>query len=301
MIDGLDLVVRQTLVAAVPLLNSRIGFQPPNDVWRQRVGAGTGVWLNCALVDLREERHRRSTEIRIERDPMRRFQAPFLLRCHYLLSAWNSAKDSEAVAASIQEHALLGQVVATLVEGAPLTPSQVLLPVELATLPVDWREASFDTDVLPAEGFPKIAEFWGTMGRSAPWRPVVWLAVTVPVSPAPTLVDGIVTTLLTSLGQGVPVPDSSETLLGLGGLVLDATGLHAAAPIPVDDALVTVTDPAGRLQARSLTGPDGHFVLDGIPPGTYLVSARAAAHLPTPPLALTVPSPNPGPLEVQFT
>src|SRR6476661_8535482 len=127
MIDGVDLVLRQTLVTAIPSLSSRVGFQPPDDTWRQRVGAGTGVWLNCALVDLREDRHRRSTEVRVERDPLRRVFPPFLLRCHYLLSAWNSAKESQAVPAAMGEHALLGQVVAALLAVAPLTPASVLL------------------------------------------------------------------------------------------------------------------------------------------------------------------------------
>jgi hypothetical protein len=300
-IDGLDLVIRQTLVAEIPSLSTRLGFQPPDEAWRQqRVASGTGVWLNCALVDLREDRKHRSTEIRIEKDPLRRVQAPFLLRCHYLLSAWNSAKDSEAVPATLQEHALLGQVLAVLVERAPLTPSAVLTPAELATLPSLWREAAFDTEVLPPEGFPKIAEYWGTMGRTVPWRPVVWLEVTVPVAPEPTFPDGIVTTLITSTDLGRPAQDT-ETLLSLGGLVLDATAAHAGAPVPVGEALVILTDPAGRLVGRAFTGSDGRFVLEGVPPGTYRLAAKAAALPALVPQTITLPAPVDGPLELQFT
>src|SRR6476620_5035986 len=128
MIEGLDLLLRQTLVSAAPSLAQpgHLSFQPPNEAWRQRVESGLGLWLNCALVDLREDRHRRSTEVRVERNPLRRSQAPFLLRCHYLISAWNSATDSESVDATGAEHALLGKVVETLLEHAPLTPSAVL-------------------------------------------------------------------------------------------------------------------------------------------------------------------------------
>jgi hypothetical protein len=300
MIDSLDLVIRQTLVAEIPSLATRIGFQPPDDAWRQRVGAGTGVWLSCALVDLREDRHRRSNEIRIEHDPTRRVLSPYLLRCDYLLSAWNSAKDSSAVQATTAEHGLLGRVVRTLVERAPLTPAAVLVPAELAGLPSAWREDTFDTEVLPPEGFTKIPEFWGTMGRAAPWRPVVWLTVTVPVAPEPTLVDGTVTTIITSAGRGRPAQDA-ETLLGVGGLVLDATGAHAAAPVPVGEALVTLADPAGTLLGRALTDADGRFVLDGVPPGTYDLVARATALRPTAPLSVTLPAAAAGPLELQFT
>lgn len=295
MIDGVDLVLGQTLVAALPQLAGRVGFQPPDDGWRQRVGAGTGVWLNCALVDLREDRPRRPTGIRVRHDPPRRERPPFLLRCHYLISAWNSAKDSAAVAASVAEHALLGRVVATLAERGALTPADVLVPSELATLPAEWRESDLDTDLLPAEGFPKIAEFWGTLGRAVPWRPVVWLVVTVPVVPEPTAVDGVVTTLLTSLG---PV---GETLAAVGGRVEDAAGPQAGSPVPVPQALVTLTDSAGRLRARAISGADGSFVLDGVPPGDHLVTARAPGRAALPPVPVTVPAPTAGPIRLQFT
>jgi hypothetical protein len=300
MIDGLDLVIRQTLVAEIPLLSTRLGFQPPDEAWRQRVHSGTGVWLNCALVDLREDRKHRATGIRIEQDPLRREQPPFLMRCHYLLSAWNSAKDSEAVAATLQEHALLGQVVAILAERTCLTPSAVLTPAELATLPSLWQEAALDTQLLPPEGFPKIAEYWGTMGRHVPWRPVVWLEVTVPVAPEPTFPDGIVTTLITSTGFGRPAQDT-ETLVSFGGLVLDATPAHAGAPVPVGEALVTLTDPTGRLAGRAFTGSDGRFVLEGVSPGTYRLAARAATLPALIPQTVTLPAPVDGPLELQFT
>jgi hypothetical protein len=299
-IDKLDLVIRQTLVAEIPSLATRLGVQPPDEAWRSRVGSGTGIWLNCALVDLREDRKHRSTEIRIDPVSHRRVQAPFLLRCHYLLSAWNSAKDSEAVAATSQEHALLGQVVDKLVERAPLTPSTVLTPAELATLPELWREAAFDTEVLPPEGFPKIAEYWGTMGRTVPWRPVVWLEVTVPVAPEPMVAGGIVTTIITSTGRERPAQDA-ETLIAFGGLVLDATGANAGTPVPVDEALVTITDPAGHPLGRALTDSDGRFVLEGIPAGTYRLAVRAAALPLLAPQTVTLPAPVEGPLELQFT
>lgn len=299
MIDSLDLVIRHTLLADIPALAGRIGFQPPDDRWRQRVGAAPGIWLNCALVDLREDRKNRQSDFRVERDPLRRIHPHFLMRCHYLLSAWNSAKDSDAVAATEQEHGLLGRVVATLVERAPLEPASVLVPAELASLPAAWREISLDTDVLPAEGFPKIAEFWGTMGRSAPWRPVSWLVVTVPIASTPTPFDDVVTTVMTSLGQ--QPAGAWESFLSIGGLVLDGSGPHAGAPVPVDEAIVTASDTAGRPLARAFTSYDGRFVLDGLTAGTYRLTARAAALPPLAPVDVTLPAPAAGPFELQFT
>lgn len=292
MIDSLDLVLRQTITTAIPALVNRVGFQPPDEAWRQRVGAGAGIWLNCALVDLREDRVRRSTEFRIERDPLRRVHPPFLLRCHYLLSAWNSAKDSAAVAASMQEHALLGRVVAALVAESSLTPARVLLPAELLALPAAWRESTFDLDMLPPEGFAKIPEYWGTMGRSTPWRPVAWLAVTVPIVPEPTPIDGVVLTIVTNVGQR-GVPGASDDLLTIGGAVTDAAG-------PVADALVLLSGAGGHLVARAETGGDGRFVLDGVVPGDYTVTARAATHPAAVAAAVELPAAAGGELALTF-
>lgn len=311
MIDGLDLVLRQTILAALPSLTDKIGFQPPDEAWRQRVGAGTGVWLNCALIDLREDRHRRTTDIRVDRDPPRRVLPPFLLRCHYLLSAWNSAKESPAVPAAMGEHALLGQVIAALLEAGPLTPSAVLLPVELAALPVAWREGSLDTDLLPPEGFGKIAEFWGTMGRATAWRPVAWVAVTVPVEPAPTPIDGLVTTILTSavitstVITGAPLTATAgaipadHTLLTVGGVVRDVR--DPANPMAVGEAMVSLTDPAGHLRARALTGDDGRFVLDSVSPGDYAASVRSTGRPVLGPVPLTLPAATSAPVELTYT
>ncbi|GIE88164.1 Pvc16 family protein [Actinoplanes regularis] len=302
MIDRLDLVLRQVLLSGVPVPATQLSFQPPNQDWQQRVAGGVGLWLSCALVDLREDRHRRTTESRIEPDTLRRIRAPFRMRCHYLISAWNSAKDGTGtngaqIDATGAEHALLGSAVSTLLDNAPLTPAEILVPVDLATLPESWREASFDTEVLPPEGFPKLAEFWGNQGRTAGWRPSVWLAVTVPVTPSPIQLGGIVTHIVTGLGTET----FGETLIDLGGLVLDATGAHAAAPVPLMGALVTVTNPAGQLCARDISTADGHFVLSGLRPGDYRISARSASHAPLAPAPVTVPLAAPGPLELQFT
>jgi hypothetical protein len=138
------------------------------------------------------------------------------------------------------------------------------------------------------------------MGRHVPWRPVVWFEVTVPVAPEPTFPDGIVTTVITSMGRGRPAQDT-ETLLSLGGLVLDATRVPAEPAVPVGEALVTLTDAAGRLTSRAFTGSDGRFVLEGVSPGTYRLAARAAALPPLTLPAVTLPAPADGPLELQFT
>jgi hypothetical protein len=294
MIDSLELVISSTLVAAIPALATKIGFQPPDDKWRQTVDGDIGLFLNCALVDLREDRAHRSNAVWIERDPMRRVHAPFLLRCHYLLSAWNSAKGIDRSLAASQEHALLGRVAATLVQQAPLTPAAVLAPAALAGIPANWRDASFDTDVLPPEGFAKLPEFWGTMGRNAPWRPVVWLAVTVPIAPEPEPIDGIVTTIITSVGQPIP-SDEVETLLTVGGHARDVAGVGLAG------AIVAITDTVGRLRARVTTGADGGFVVDSLPAGTYDVAASTTSPARAGAVTVTLPAPVDTPVDLILT
>ncbi|MER6784313.1 Pvc16 family protein [Streptomyces sp. NPDC000658] len=222
MIDLVDLVLRQTLVARVPgLANAQVGFQPPDDTWRSQVGgAAQGVFLNCCLVDLRENRRlrqgsRESGPSVAAGAPSHR-RAPVQVRCLYLLSAWNGARDSPQVAATEQEHALLGAVIGALVAAGPLVPAAVLTPQQLARVPVPLQEGPLPVELLPADGFTKLAEFWGTMGRPAAWKPVVPVTVTVPVleaEPAAGRIVRSVTTRYGLLADGSPAGDPLEIRL----------------------------------------------------------------------------------------
>ena len=302
MIDGLDLVIRQTLVAEIPSLATRLGFQPPDEAWRQRVGAGTGVWLNCALVDLREDRHRRSTEIRVERNPLRRTHPPYLMRCHYLLSAWNSAKDSAAVPATEQEHAAAGAGGRGAGgagdryagDGAAARPS-------LRPCRPPGSEAAFDTDILPPEGFPKIAEFWGTMGRARPWRPGGLARRHRADRPRADQIDGVVTTLMTTLGRGQRPGGRPRPWSGVGGLVARRSGAHAASPVRSTRHSSSLADPAGRLRAARSPARTAGSSLDG------LRARQLPGHRPRRRTSAPRPGgrhraqPTQGPLQLQFT
>jgi hypothetical protein len=202
-IDTVDVVLRQILLAQVAGLdNAHIGFQPPDEDWRSHVGGSAqGVFLNCFLADLREDRRlrqgvREGGAPAAEGAVVHR-RTPVRVRCQYLLSAWNAARDSPQVAATEQEHALLGAVIAALVAADPLVPAAVLTPGQLEGVPEPLREGPLPVDLLPVDGFAKLAEFWGTMGRPAAWKPVVPVTVTVPVpepGPPPGDVVGSVTT-----------------------------------------------------------------------------------------------------------
>lgn len=306
MIDILDLIIRETLIAGVPgLTGARIGFQPPDDDWRQRVGASTGVWVNCALVDLREDRHMRQNirrrittgSVTVER------REPARIRCHYLITAWNAAKDSAQMPATEQEHTVLGAVLAVLLDADPMVASAVLTPEQLAKVPSTLRESELPVEVVPPEGFTKLAEFWGTVGRATSWRPAVYLIVTMPVPEPDRRIDGVVHTVLTSYAGGPPAGDDGSVgqLADVGGIVLDATGGPAAAPVPVPDADVVLEDPAGRESARARTDDDGRFVLVRIAPGEYLARVTASGLPPPAPQAVRIPGSPDALIELRFT
>ncbi|MYS85057.1 Pvc16 family protein [Embleya scabrispora] len=309
MIDILDLIIRETLVAGVPgLTSARIGFQPPDDDWRQRVGASTGVWVNCALVDLREDRHMRmNIRRRITSDAgIVERREPARIRCHYLITAWNAAKDSAQMPATEQEHTVLGAVLALLLDADPLVASAILTPEQLAKLPSTLREAELPVEVVPPEGFSKLAEFWGTVGRATSWRPAVYLIVTMPVPEPDRRLDGVVHTVLTSYdayeGGSTRASDGhGEQLADVGGLVLDATGGPAVPAVPVADADVVLVDPAGREVARVRSGDDGRFVLVGLRPGAYQARVTAAGLPPPAPGAVQVPGSPDALIELRFT
>jgi hypothetical protein len=210
-IDTVDLVLRQTLLARVSGLDStHIGFQPPDEDWRSHVGGSAqGVFLNCFLAELREDRRLRqgvrNGGVPAAEGAVVHRRTPVRVRCQYLMSAWNAARDSPQVAATEQEHALLGAVVAALVVADPLVPADVLTPQQLADVPEPLREGPLPVDLLPVDGFVKMAEFWGTMGRPAAWKPVVPVTVTVPVPDPGKPVGGLVRSVTTAYSL---LPDS---------------------------------------------------------------------------------------------
>ncbi|MGH3319496.1 MAG: MSCRAMM family protein [Streptosporangiaceae bacterium] len=57
----------------------------------------------------------------------------------------------------------------------------------------------------------------------------------------------------------------------LGGTVRSSTGK------PVDEALVTLIDAGGTVVGAAPTGPDGEYAFDGVPEGTYTLTAAGYA------------------------
>jgi hypothetical protein len=215
------------------------------------------------------------------------------MRLTYAISAWNAVADTVANAATEAEHDTLSFILQALLRAAPLNAARVLTPAQLTIVPPAMRDADLPTIVAPPDGFAKLAEFWSTMGKGRPLKPVVAVGITVTVTYPESVIDGIVLTIDTGLGD--------ERLVEVGGHVLDAMGANAAAPVPVGDASVLATTASGVTVAGVRTTGDGAFVLDGLRPGPYELQFAADGYPGPPPVAITLPQPSGGSIELLFT
>ncbi|MCG9967148.1 DUF4255 domain-containing protein [Pelotomaculum terephthalicicum JT] len=188
----------------------QIGFEPPDENWRKYVGGLQQRAVNIYLADLRENHGMRLNEglRQVRNGVVSQMPAPRWLDCHYLITAWDPVAPDIAhgVEPALTEHAILSAVSALLMdlETESLTPRQIYAP---DPLPVDFpqvlADAALPVIVLPGEGFPKLAEFWGTMGAGYRWKPAVYLIATLPVIRPEGPVGPPVTTLITNYGQKI--------------------------------------------------------------------------------------------------
>jgi hypothetical protein len=197
-IAQLDGLLRHLFMTRVNGLSAeeQVGFQPPDEEWRTAVRTSEQSRLNIYLADLRENRKLRSNERMrsLANGAASEEPAPARLDCHYLISAWSPAQQTPGIEPTVDEHALLYAVTAALVNSAPLNPARIYgeKPEAAQAWGAFW-EVDLPTQVLPAEGFPKLAEFWGVMGANNRWKPVVYLVVTLPVAAEAVVAGPLVT------------------------------------------------------------------------------------------------------------
>src|SRR6266545_7679787 len=224
MIKELDLTLRRVLAGVfTPGLvdeDKWIRFQPPDEKWRQYVSALNHPALNVYLVDLRENRVLRSNQrVRTYAAAGATDQpAPPRMNCHYLVSAWSPMPPVEQFDPTGEvEHELLYRAVHALMNAEPLVPAEVFATGSPpAGFPPEVAKSELPMVVLPTDGFPKYAEFWGTMGGEHPWKPVVYLTVTLPVMRTEQFAGPLVTTVTTGVRQS-GAPETGETWLEIGG------------------------------------------------------------------------------------
>jgi Pvc16 N-terminal domain/Carboxypeptidase regulatory-like domain len=307
MIDEVSKLLRHLFITQVPdlrvpgsagVLPQQVRFEPPDSAFAALangivVSTGTTTIkapvLNVYLVDLRENRKLRSNErIRSNGNGFAIDEpAPARMDCHFLITAWVPGDPAPNVEPTLDEQALLYEVLVALFQNAPLNSAQLSPP--LAGLPALIDGVDLPTTVTPVDGFQKLGEFWGTMGNRARWLPAVYLILTVPVAYREEITGPLVTTKSTAFD----LDNERETFIQIGGVVLDPAGAAVAG------AWVRLETPLGV--ALGVTGSDenGRFSFDGLAAGTYEVRVRAPQPLGETTETLTVPSPAGG-YEVQF-
>lgn len=291
MIDHLDNLLRHLFVSRIDeiVADTQVGFQPPDNDWRTHVSGLGGNALNVYLVGIAENLSLRSNERRrdFSNGLIREAPAPRRLDCQYLVTAWSPVAFSPLVEPSLDEHALLYKATAALMNAEPLVPRQIYAPDPLpAGFPAVIADAELPSVVLPADGFSKMAEFWGTVeGR---WRPGLYFTVTVPVVLDVQITGPMVTTRITEYrqtGGGVP----GEVWIQIGGHVRTGTP-----PVAVDRAWVRLETNPGNLPLQTAeTGPEGRFTFAGLAAGLYTLRVRAEGFAEQT-FPITVPSPAGG-------
>lgn len=307
MIHILDGILRDLFIGRVPGITSdaQVRFQPPDDDWRTyvsnlTVGGNPVNAVNVYLADLRENRRLRSNARTVVAgaDYLETVVAPNRVDLHYLVSAWSPTQLTPMTEPSVEEHELLYNLLAVLMNNAPLNPNRVYPPGSAALLavPAIIRSADLPTQIAPLEGFPKLVEFWGTMGENNRHKPAIQLVVTLPVVLSNQVEGPMVTTLITHYQvTGVPVTD--EVWVQIGGTVLDAAQNPA---VPVPGAWVQLQTAAGEPLQTASADNQGRFSFLGLQPGNYQLAFRAQGHNLPGPRAISVPSPS-GEYDLRFT
>lgn len=229
MIDQLDKMLVELFKARIPGMSlapprADISLLPPDGKHLQG-GDALSMVLDVYLADIRENRKLRSN-VRTRQGAApnaTEVLAPTRLECHYLISAWSRSTAENAREQALRdEHGLLYDAAAALIRATPLNATEILEPDKIEDLPEAIRNADLPTEVLPMEGFAKLAEFWGLMGSDARWRPLIYLVVTLPVEFEPLPTAPPVRSIGTFCRQMEPLdptePDQ-EPLFLIGGLV----------------------------------------------------------------------------------
>jgi hypothetical protein len=282
-LDQVDKLIREVLKRKLTLTDDQIGFQPPDDKWRTKVAGLNDKAVNIYLVDVRENQALRDPEWLLEFDegrPQRR-PGPMRVDCHYLISTWIWSADDGATDATMNEHQLLYGVLGALAEADPLNPSHFF---PMGTGFDDLiKTADLPVQIVPAEGWPKLTEFWNGMGTNSRVKPALWYTVTVPVRLAHRVAGPLVTTRIIEFRQGND-PSTAEQWLQIAGTVLHENELHEIKP--VEGAVVTITGADGEVIGTVTTGADGRFSLGALHAEAYELRAKKGALRKSQPVAL---------------
>jgi hypothetical protein len=281
MLDFVDNMLRQLLIDRIDEISdeSQVRFQPPDDDWRTYVNSLPANALNVYMIDLRENRKLRSNER--WREPhtdadgqLREIPAARRVDCHYLISAWSRAINTPDIEPSVDEHLLLYKVIAALNSADPLLPREIYAPNPLpANFPPAIADAELPVTLLPPEGYPKLAEFWGTMGNNHRMKPVIYLQLTVPVVYPSQPVGALVTTRISEY-RVHNVAGVGEVWIEIGGRTLDSMHpLPDGSPSLLSDAWVVIETMAGIRLQDTRSSQSGRFAFAHLAEGQYRLRA----------------------------
>lgn len=291
MLDGVDHLLRRLFLDEVALLtpsggtpdDGQVGFQPPDKEWHGQIGnVGSRRSLNVYLADLRENLEYRSNEvIRDAQHQPTGQRPPSWIDAHYLITAWSPA--TSAAEGRLTEHAMLYQAAQALLARPMLRATEIFRSAPFPPgYPSGLRDAQLPVTVVPGEGFPKLAEFWGAMGSDQVWRPAVYLIVSVPVPyPVPPPAAVVTTRVLNVNG---------EQITEIAGQVTAPAVTPGADPVAVPGAWVRLETLGGTLLQTTRSDPDGRFTFDGLTPARYRLRWRALGRAESPSREVDVPS-----------
>lgn len=298
MIDHLDTLLHRLFRYSIAELtaDAQIRFQPPDEDWRSIVptitdGAGNPAnSLNVYLVDLRENRRLRSNEREqmVVGQDIFEVPPPRRVDCHYLISAWSPVTVTAGIDPTMDEHALLAEAARVIGAHDDLDPVAIYaLSNPPAPPPAAIANERFPITLLPGDGFPKYAEFWGTMGDRNRWKPCVYAVVTVALKEAAVRAGPMVTTTIARTLM-TDAPTSENTLFHIGGVVHDNAVPSQPVPLAWVELLTTLNDRRQFTRADAL----GRFVFADVPGGAWRLRASAEPFGVTAVRNITVPEPT---------
>jgi hypothetical protein len=299
MLQEVDNLLRHLFIREIDSITDedQVRFQPPDEDWRSFVASlGTRIALNVYLTDMRENRKLRTNErLRDVHDGIiTETNAPRRVDCYYLLSAWSPMTIMAGTEPTLDEHQLLYKVIEVLMRQQSLIPREIYANAMPSGFHNEIADSELPITILPVDGFPKYAEFWGTMGSVHPWKPAIYLTVTIPVLMLQQVAGPLVTTRITEFRQ-TGNPETSEVWIQIGGTVLDQ---RQDPPSPIPYASVRLETESGNaavagepLQAAE-TNALGRFTFSGLHAGRYRLRVRAPGLAEKVRLDVTVPSPT---------
>lgn len=256
MLNLLDQVIRTVLdtgwTTTPPPAKPGFFFTIPDEDWRAKVKAGIGLRLNIYLYEVRENREFRRAEWDTFELPNRTAvlsRPPAYFDCHYLISAWSPAADSEATSPVLDEHQVLAEALRVLMRNPEVTPATLGI---VGGGPV-FQQAHISLNVAPPETPRVLNDFWSTM--KLPWRPALLLVATAPLD---MLQDTPAVPLMTTFIQRyVPIgaADGVEEWIHIGGWVLrnvDDSPIAGATVRRVATGDTVTTDTQGRYSFSGL-------------------------------------------------